>query len=377
MSLYPMSLYRRLITLLTLLCLTLPATLLAVDSIEDRATLDTRWRSGTWAERAAELNALARDDQPRFRRELRAVMSAAATDPAMQDRLMMQAALSLLAAARDAEGRRLLTEMSALASRSMTLHEDGGHRIPVPYADPGAAARSVLRSWDRFDARDASLAAMVRGTDALAPLANSGGLRADRIRGIELAFDMATTAELSVQREAVRAALMTDATITGIAARLALRTADVQLAREVIEYGTGRAQLDLALGLRDSFNAIQTTELLIAATAQPAIASAAVLQLGLLTTGSTTARDRLLGLLPDTTLGGSAAQALATNMDATTLSALSAVLDRGVDDLGTRRAILTLRLSEHPSATSILSGFVLNPNAPEALRQEVASWIGE
>jgi hypothetical protein len=364
-------------TLITLFCLLLPATSFAAGGVEDRATLDARWQGGAWAERASELTALARDDQPGFRRELRAVMNAPAADIAMQDRLLDGAVLALLAAPRELETRRLLMDLSTRAPRAMTLHEDGGHRITVPYADPGANARAVLRAWDRFDARDVSLTAMARGTDALAPIRATRGLREDRVRGVELAFDTAAIAEVAAQREAVRSALSADPTTTGIAVRLALRTGDVQLAREAIERGTGRAQLDLVLGLRDGFGTAQAIELLVAATARPAIASAAVLQLGGLATTSSAARDHLMRLLADRTLGGSAAQALAVNMDASTASALGAVLDRGVDDLATRRAILALRLSDHPSARSILSGFLRDPDAPQALRQEVASWTGD
>jgi hypothetical protein len=364
-------------TLITLVCLLLPATSFAAGGVEDRATLDVRWQRGVWAERASELTALARDDQPGFRRELRAALSAPAADIAMQDRLLDRAVLALLAAPRELETRRLLMDLSTRAPRAMTLHEDGGHRTTVPYADPGANARAVLRAWDRFDARDASLTAMARGTDALAPIRATRGRLEDRVRGVELAFDTAATAEVAAQREVVRSALSADPTTTGIATRLALRTGDVQLAREVIERGTGRAQLDLVLGLRDGFGTAQAVELLVAATAQPAIASAAVLQLGGMDTTSSAARDQLMGLLADRALGGSAAQALAVNLDANTTSALGAVLDRGVDDLATRRAILALRLSQNPIANAMLSRYATNPNAPQALRQEVASWTGE
>jgi hypothetical protein len=363
--------------LITLIVLSLPVAVPATDGLEERSALDARWQAGAWEQRATRLDALARSDIAGFDSELRAVLATQSTEPAMEDRLLQQAALSLLAAPRTIEGRELLDRLSGLAPRAMTIHEDAGHRIPIPYADPGAAARAVSRAWDRFDARDSTLLALASGTDALATLHTGSGIEEDRRRGMELAFDAAPLSQIAGQREGIRSALRADPTLTGIATRVALRTADVGLARDVIERGDGRAQLELVLGLRGSMQAADATGLLIEATADARIASAAVLELGQQAATSGAARDELMGLLADPDMGGSAAQALALNMTPATLADLGAVLDRGLDDLTTRRAILSLRLSDAPAADAMLNDFVIGSHAPEALRQEVAAWIGE
>jgi len=362
--------------LLTLLCLlaTLPS---LAAGVEDRSTLDARWRSGAWAARAADLRAQAQAEPARFREAIRRELAAPAPDTAMQERLLQEAMLSMLPIARDPAGRDLLHTVGLRTPRAMTLQDEGGRQLPIPYADPGAAARAVLDTWDRFDSRDRSLAAMIHGGDALAPLEDASVRRELSVRGIELAFGSAPVPQLLTQRERVRGALtLRPRELTGIAATLALRSGDTVLAREVIERGAGRARLDLVLAARSAFAADDATALLIAATAAQDVASAAVLQLGNAMSASPSAREHLLSLLGDAALGGSAAQALAADTDASTLSALSAILARGVDDLSTRRAILTLRLNGGSAASALLTRYLDDPRAPAALRQEVATWIG-
>jgi hypothetical protein len=369
-----MSTYRSLISLCLIL---LPTTALAVAQAEERAALDTRWRAGAWADHSERLDVLARDDFMGFRRELQRVLATQTSEPAMEDRLLQQAALSLLAAPRGPEGRELLSQLSRLEPRAMTLLEDSGRQLPIPYADAGGAARAVLRAWDRFDARDASLSALAAGTDPLIVLGTGSGSVEDRRRGVELAFESAAPAQLMRQSAAVRSALPGNPELTGIATRIALRTTDTALARDVIRHGQGRAQLDLVLGLRASFTSNDATSLLRSAIQDEQIASAAILELGHLAQDSVAAHDELLARLSDPALGGTAAQALAADMTPQTLTALGVMLNGSRDDLATRRAILSLRLSGNATANAMLSEYAAATHAPLALRQEVASWIGQ
>lgn len=86
------------------------------------------------------------------------------------------------------------------------------------------------------------------------------------------------------------------------------------------------------------------------------------------------AREHLLSTLDDAH-GAASAAALARHLDADILSALQQQLSSRDDSLKTRRALLSLRLSEDARAVEVLQAYADDAQQPPSLRDQVHAWL--
>ncbi len=109
-----------------------------------------------------------------------------------------------------------------------------------------------------------------------------------------------------------------------------------------------------------------------AGVARAETASAAVLAMGHFAAREGPARERLVGLLPDPELGGSAALALSRAHDPELIERLGSMLMAETSRAAQARLVLALRLARTPRGADFLARFAARPDVDAQLRAEVA-----
>ncbi|HUP92294.1 MAG TPA: hypothetical protein VM074_08610 [Solimonas sp.] len=310
----------------------------------------------------------------RARQAVLAEPASAAGEPALAARLALAQALAPADALhQELQLHRLLLELrtlepgeatraavAALATyepQAWTEAEDPDHARgrAVPVADVAAAARGTLRHWQLRER-------IANYSDALA-----------HAREIDAPVDgEALAAALAHVPPNALGALAPPRDWPGSAlAALAQRTADAEnyhrLFRAAPEPASYAALAEAARALAPA----DAAAVLIEATANPALASAAVLALAPLVE-QRGVRAFLLAQLGDPALGGSAAQVLWAQPDAATRVALQGLLERGQDSPALRRALLVLQHIDDPAARASLRAFADDARYAPALRARIA-----
>lgn len=259
-------------------------------------------------------------------------------------------------------------------SRVLEAHPESRGALMVPRFDiAGAAAGSIEQARRRLEVRE------LAGQLATAPAdfwrEAAGGDSGSLAPGVQTEIvTRAAIDTLQAGRPSLATAWRADPRLTPAMAAVAVRLGDAAMAEAVLARGAGPYALRLVGRLAEVFSPDQAAALLTGAVRRPALASAAVMELGRLARRAPAARDWLVAQLDDTRHGASAAAALARLGE-------PSVVDKAVESLvpakteaGLRNRLLLLHLSGTPSARGALSAFAEDPAMPAVLRREVRQW---
>jgi hypothetical protein len=297
-------------------------------------------------------------------------------DPGLQtaarERLLRRTLLALANLEPDPGGRRAVAAFTNFPSATIVLSKEHGHPEPRPLFDVASAARHAQRRWAEKDAAAAATAGLVAGTTTLLDDYLDGD---DAVRqGIIEAFAGAGPGVLVAQRPALLEALRRGDDVGRLALEAARTLGDDDLYAAVVSRADEQTAVAAVRRLGSGPPDVDSTALLLAATARPATASAALLALG-----ARAATDPAAGAALFDRLGGdggaSAAAALARTGDAAVVERLAALLFSDANERTRRHALLGLRLAGGGRAAAHLRRFAGSPSTPAALREEVPSWL--
>lgn len=348
------------------LFLTVPPLLAAIPALAyerlDRAALEQRLDTN---EARAARTALQRADATALGLLLQRPLAKAGGDAALDESLRHRALLRLREPGLrgDAATRDAVQGLLAYAPQTWVPPADPDHGRGqwVPAYDLAAAARGTLAVWARQDAEQAARAALRTGD-------------ASRLQALDpqaVAAVFAEAAPATLRRLATQADWP-----PAVRVMLATRLADPALAGTLLADADDATLLDAMGPLTAALppEAAQAWLQLLAAQ-RPALASSALLAMAPVAARSASTQDYLLSQLGDAERGASAAQALAAAPTPPVRAALAEVLRAAEDGARLRRALLALRWIDDAASREQLRAFSAAPQAPVALRQEVATWL--
>ena len=298
------------------------------------------------------------------------------TDPDLaepaRERLLRRSLLGLAELKPDAATRREVEALRHYPGATRVWREEHGHAEPMILYDVGAAARFALQRWTESDAREQAAGALA----ARKPVPLEAYARGDppSRQGIAEAFARADRAALEGQRDDLLAALAEGMDVGALAVEAAATLGDPALYEAVFVHGGDHDAVMAVQRLAGSPAGPAPVPLLLAATARPACASAALLALGRRASSDPAAAGALFAQLGGES-GASAAAALARAEDPAIVARLAALLASTSDERTRRHALLGLRLSPGQAAAGHLRDFAADPATPPALRREVPAWL--
>jgi len=237
--------------------------------------------------------------------------------------------------------RELLEALSTREPQVFVRHEEGPAMLP--FVDVGAAARYALRQWQRAAGRADALRT-TRAADA-GFISEYLAATPARQAGMVDAIRASQSKDLLVYRDELARRII-EPEADKLAAAFVQILMDAELCQQLITTGTPPVALAILREVNSLFGADTGLNILHMAFDRPAIASAALFEIGALIATLPAAEHLLWDTLADRTLGGSAAAVLARHADSATVNQLLGIL-RGTDDeLLQKRALLALRLSE-------------------------------
>ncbi|NNF66373.1 MAG: hypothetical protein HKM98_02585 [Gammaproteobacteria bacterium] len=234
--------------------------------------------------------------------------------------------------------KQLLAELSLREPKILVPHEEGN--VLVPFVDVGAAARYVLRYWERQEARQFALRASAAADTRFLDKYFSSD--ANRQSGFIDAVNDAPEQDLLLYRDE----LLEKISLYGadrLAAAMAKSLGDAGLHRQVIRNGSAPVALATLPVLQENLGVVAALPLLQLALSRDDIASAAVFEIAQLGGTLPQANDLLWQLIADPEHGSSAAAAIARYADRHAVNKLSSLLS-SPDSLLRNRASLALRL---------------------------------
>lgn len=270
--------------------------------------------------------------------------------------------------------RATVTRLVARAPTVFTrVDPDHGERA-TPLYDAGATARFVLQNWERHAARTAAQAELAaRSSLAVARFAEAAS---EPVRsGIADAFRAAPAAELAAQRTAVAAALAQGRRVDALALILAERLADRDLFAQLVDYADEREALAALAAARRVLDPASAFETLVLASRRADIASAAVLEAGLLAANDAAARGFLFEALADPGIAPSAAAALAALGDPGVSAEIGRRLSLARADGERRLLVLALTLDGSPAARAELDRFARSGAGSPQLQAKTRRWL--
>lgn len=243
----------------------------------------------------------------------------------------------------DAATRALVEELAGREPQVFVAHDEGPALVPL--VDVGAAARSVLRDWQRADARERVLGDWRRrGAMSLDAYFLADPIGRD---GFLDAVARADIAQLVVMRDEVLARVGEPGG-DRLAVVVGRRLSDRELLVRVIEGGTGVVAQRLVRDARDFSDAALRHVVLRRALARGDVASLALFALA--ASGDDKSDALVWDKLADPVLGATAAAILAREGGAATIARLTAMLDGDLPLLTRQRAALALALSQDAEA---------------------------
>ncbi len=162
--------------------------------------------------------------------------------------------------------------------------------------------------------------------------------------GILKAIDSASGDRLADMRGEIIALVGHSGTADAAAVRTAARLSDALMLAEVVDRATGRVALDAVSAAAALPTSSQRVMVIEAGLGRAYTASAAVVALGDLAPTMPSAERRLVDLLGDSELGGSASLALARSMNPALQAELRSLA--GLDGIAASRAALALELAK-------------------------------
>jgi hypothetical protein len=327
----------------------------------------------------AEISALAADN--------RATDLAARLDLIAHDRTITDVAQEWLldrglhALARLEPTSRSRETVQRLVSRTPIVYTridpDHGDRA-TPLYDTAATARFVLRNWDRNDARITAQADLAMARTAVVErfAGRAGHGEQDAVRaGIADAFRTATPAALSSQRAAIVEALTAGRRVDELALIVAEHLADAELFDLIFGLADEPVALAAVPAVPSALDAQTALGRLSLASRRADIASAAVLQIGRLAKGDTSARQFLFDALEPGDAGPSAAAALGALDDPAVAPELGRRLAKTRSEESRRLIVLALRLDASAAAQEELRRFAASKRGSAELQEETRQWL--
>jgi len=303
---------------------------------------------------------------------LAAVKGNPALETPVRERLLHDTLMGMRDIEPDAAARAEVARLRGYRSVTRAVRAEHGHREFYLLYDVGAAARFTDSRWDENIARKAALTAIDRTDPALLDRYVSGS--AATRRGIEQAVAESPPETLVGYGAPLTVSLKGGQPIARLAEVTATRTSDATLMLAALSEAPPQVAVHALTRMRFEDWPGQLLPLLAAAAARPETASAAMLQIGLLTDREPQARRLLLDAL-GSAHGSSAAAALARTGADDMVDELGRLLDSADSDLARRQALLGLRLADTPRARSHLAAFAARPDAPAHLVAEVPAWL--
>ena len=274
-----------------------------------------------------------------------------------------------------AAGRRALQWLAGYRSQVKVQHEERGPATITKWRVAGVA-RGTLALWNRAVAA----AGLQRQLDAGTMDLSAARSRAESAQNATLLAQTlreASPEQLRAQRDQLLKMLKQDATMAPAAAEAALRLQDAELSQAVFTSGDRRTAARLIADIGRTMPAERAFPILQKASAEAALASAAIVEIGRSAADLPAARGFLLEALADPEQGGSAATALAAMKDDEMVQAVTAELEASDDENLQSKAVLMLVLDGSPLARESLRDFALRPDVSAELREEVLTWLRE
>lgn len=306
------------------------------------------------------LEALARDDQ----------LSLSTREWILHDFAML-----LREEEESAAGRRALQWLAGYRSQVKVQHEERGPATITKWRVAGVA-RGTLALWNRAAAAAGLQRQLDAGTMDL-PAARSRAESAQNATVLAQTLREASPEQLRAQRDQLLAMVRQDAAMAPAAAEAALRLQDAELSQAVFTSGDRRTAARLIADIGRTLPAERAFPILQTASAEAALASAAIVEIGRSAADLPAARGFLLEALADPEHGGSAATALAAMKDDEMVQAVTAELEASDDENLQSKAVLMLVLDGSPLARESLRDFALRPGVSAELREEVLTWLRE
>ncbi|MFZ2508230.1 MAG: hypothetical protein WAW79_07145 [Steroidobacteraceae bacterium] len=267
----------------------------------------------------------------------------------------------------------------ALRAPSVFVRADPDHgSSSVPLYDAGATARFVIDSWQRAAARDETGAALLAGqTSPVERFALRAGIAGpDPARaGIVDAFAAAPVSELARQRDTIIAAIGQGRRVDELALVTGHRLGDRELLDLVIGYADPQVALAAVHEVARVLDSVAALESLSVAGRRPEIASAALLEIGMLARQDGRARDFLYRAIDDPLSGPSAAAALGALHDPAVAPELGRRLRLARTEQSRRLFVLALGLDGSQSARIELKRFAEARTGSPQLQNEVRQWL--
>lgn len=332
----------------------------AAPRVHSQAEIDaTLARAGLDAQRPAFRKSGARELEARLETALRDL----ALDPIVREKTLADGALALGLLPRTPSAEALVAHIARVETEVLVWFEDGEHRAHAIAAfAPATAARNAQKHWVRSETRAAAEAMIGSGrleTGRLFARAEDS-----QVIAAGLAEAVAATADahaLRAARPALAAALTDGQPVEDAFAALAIALRDRDAASLLVTRGDPDLTVHLLRPLRVALAPADAIAVLEQATTQPALASAALMELGALAPRENAARELLFARLGDRRDGASAAAALAAAHDPTLTAALAVHARTAPDLLNARRAALALHLDGSAAAQRALEGLRDDP----------------
>ena len=272
----------------------------------------------------------------------------------------------------------LVREYLNYDDRVTVFHEEGP--LPIPLFNVRTAAHGTLNFWNRISTRDLALSELADGNfarfDVFAATRDSGN-HAVR-RGLIEALGAADISSVRAARDAFVAKLGTFPDFAEPLAVVALRTRDASLSRDLLTRMNGPAAIGLLTGVRRSLSPGDAFDVLEAATDNDSLASAAIYEIGKLTTVA--ARDDfLIEQLVRGKNGATAAAVIARYGDSALLDRAATLLETPHKDSQTvARVALAFVLEGSATSRSRLRAALTKGSLGDGqLSREVQAWLGE
>lgn len=269
--------------------------------------------------------------------------------------------------------RALLRPYLAAAATVGVWEEDGHYKLATEAFDPGAAARFALGRWnqaawsrrvsDDLDRGSTSFLAAWVDADAQA----DGGLLPT---GVLEALGAARVEALLPLRQPLASYLASGERVGAIAALVAARTGDPELAVTTIRHAPTRDALRMLEAARDAFGQTERLHLLREAAGRSDLGSAAMYGLGELENPD--AHRELLANLGNVDLGSSAAAALARKANPALIREVAELVRHGSDLRTKERAVLALQLSPAALARPALDELARDARVSPDLQARIA-----
>ena len=291
---------------------------------------------------------------------------------AAREKLLYDTVMGMAALKPDDSARRAIDELTRYPSETLVWHQEHGHREARRAFDVAAAARFTERRWSETAARDKTLRWLAAG-DPTPLTAYPEAPPPDR-RGMTEAFAAADLRHLAGQRDTLAAQLEGGKPVGELALITAMRLRDPTLMGAVLRKADSAVAVAAVGELKGDDRFPEAANLLLVALERPATASAAMLALGRLAPHDARIEQQLLDRF-GTEDGASAAAALARQADERLLDRIAGILGTEDDERRQRHALLALRLSDSERAAGHLRAYAADPATPDALRQEVPSWL--